>query len=292
MANIFEQSPEKSIKVDGMEANHISDLEIESLNRFAADGTNIREWRLRQIVEQISKTSEQRWTYEDAPNLVVYSIIELAFSYPKRANDLIESMKSLMQLDRLVPAVILARALVETTAMGRYYVERMEKQLAAGDYSKLEADFLRFYMGSKIGGGAVKSVHINDALRELDDIDLDYLSHLVRKYPSRWLAAGPDPVQTFKEKTSLLKIYDQLSEISHPNGLGTQYFYPAADAPDNLNIAEHYRFMTGVAIWQCHHLLTALDRIKNFADRFVSAFPDRIRFSEESLPWAPPPSST
>lgn len=272
------------------EARQDTDGNMVSFEQLVEEGVVIRDERMKQIMAEIAVWAAQRWAYEDAPNLVVYSIVELAYSYPKRAHDLIESMRSLMQSDRVVPAVILARALVETIAMGRYFIERMEKCLAEADYPKLEANFLRFYMGSKIGDAQIKSVHVNDALRELETVDLGYLSYLVGKYPSLWMRVGSDPVQAFKENASLLKTYNQLSEISHPNGLGTQYLYPAADAPDNQKIVAHYRFMTGAAIWQAHHLLTALDRMKNFADRFVSAFPGRVRFSEE-LPGFEPSKS-
>lgn len=261
-----------------------SEKEIGSIERFVVDGAAIRDERLRSIIAEIGAWSAQKWTYEDAPNLVVYSVIELAYSYAKRAHDLIESMRTLMQSDRVVPAVILARALVETIAMGRYFIEKMEKCVGEADFPKLEASFLRFYAGSKLGNAPVKAVHVNDALRELEAIDLEYLSRLVAKYPSLWKAAGADPVQAFKDNASLSKTYDKLSEISHPNGLGTQYLYHAADAPDNEKVVAHYRYMTGAAIWQAHHLLTALDRIKTFPDRFVSRFPDRTRFSTEAAP--------
>jgi hypothetical protein len=264
------------------DAETFGEEDAKRVERFVTAGAAIRDERIRSIIADIKGWSAQKWTYEDAPNLVVYSVIELAYSYPKRAHDLIESMRTLMQADRVVPAVILARALVETIAMGRYFIEKMEKCVEETDFPKLEASFLRFYAGSKLGSASVKAIHVNDALRELEAIDLAYLSYLAAKYPSLWNAMGADPVQAFKDNASLLKTYDKLSEISHPNGLGTQYLYPAADAPDNEKVVEHYRYMTGVAIWQAHHLLTALECIKTFPDRFVSTFPGRTRFSTEA----------
>jgi hypothetical protein len=126
--------------------------------------------------------------------------------------------------------------LVETIAMGRYFIEKMDKSVATGDFTKLESQFFRFYAGSKLGDARINSVHVNDALRDLEDADLRYLSYLVEKYPPLWDALGSDPVKAFRERASLLQTYDKLSEISHPNGLGTHYLYPAADAPDNAKI--------------------------------------------------------
>lgn len=246
------------------------------------DVVGIRDARLNQIIHDITEWAQRRWTAEDSPNLVTYEIIELAYSYPKRAHDLIESMRALMQADRVVPAVILARALVETIAMGRYFIDKMEKSLSDGDFSRLEAHFFRFYAGSKLGEAKIKSVHVNDALRELESADVGYVSHLVNKYPFLWSMAGPNPTEALKGQASLLQTYDKLSEISHPNGLGTQYLYPAADAPDNSEVVAFYRYMTGAAIWQAHHLLAALDRMETFPDRFVAKFPDRTQFSDDN----------
>lgn len=259
-----------------------SELEaaLERLQRLSANGSALRDERLKGIASELAEWASRQWAYADAPNLVVYSLIELAWSYPKRAHDLIEGMRTLMLADRLVPSIILARALVETIAMGRYFIERIEAALAAGDFAKLEAQFLRFYAGSKIGNAPIKSVHINDALRDLEEADLRYLSYLVDKHPKLWKALGSDPVTVFRERASLLKTYDKLSEISHPNGLGTQYLYPAADAPDNTETIDYFKYMTGAAVWQGHHLLTALARTTTLPDRFVTTFPDRHRFSD------------
>lgn len=248
--------------------------------RFFDDSLAIRDHRLRSIMAEMQKWSAQKWVYEDAPNLVVYSINELAYSYAKRANDLIESMRSLMLSDRVVPSIILARALVETIAMGRLFIEKMEDAVISADFPKLEKYFYRFYAGSKLEDAKVKTIHVNDALRELEEIDIQYMAYLVEKSPSLFKLIGPDPVQTFKDRASLSKTYDKLSEIAHPNGLGTQYLYPVSDAPDNSGVMAHYRYMTGVAIWQAHHLLTALERFRDFPDRFVTKFPDMKRFSE------------
>ena len=184
------------------------------------DVVGTRDARLNQIIHDITGWAQRRWTAEDSPNLVTYEIIELAYSYPKRAHDLIESMRALMQTDRVVPAVILARALVETIAMGRYFIDKMEKSLSDGDFSRLEAHFFRFYAGSKLGEAKIKSVHVNDALRELESADVGYVSHLVNKYPFLWSMAGPNPTEALKGQASLLQTYDKLSEISHPKRPG------------------------------------------------------------------------
>jgi hypothetical protein len=69
-----------------------------------------------------------------------------------------------------------------------------------------------------------------------------------------WLSGRrPEKAQSFKESASIRNTHDSLSEISHPNGLGTQFLYPAADIPENGKAVARYRFMTDEAIWQTHH---------------------------------------
>jgi hypothetical protein len=264
-----------------------NDYLLEALT--TGDFARLRESRLKRIIHDVGEWAKLDWRAESAPNLVTYEIGELAYSFPKRAYDLIESMGLLMEGDRVVPAVILARALVETIAMGRHFIDKMEKALSDGDFPRLEAQFFKFYAGSKLVDAKIKSIHVNDALRNLETADLGYTSYLADKYPSLWSGIGTNPAETFKGHASLLQTYDKLSEISHPNGLGTHYLYPASDALDNSKTVSFYRYMTGIAIWQAHHLLAALDRVKTFPDRFVVKFPERSRFSDDH-PLRPDPA--
>ena len=63
--------------------------------------------------------------------------------------------------------------------------------------------------------------------------------------------------------------------------LGHNILYPAADEPSNADVVSHYRYMIGAAIWQAQHLLAALEHMTTIGDRFVSTFPDRVRFSDD-----------
>lgn len=55
---------------------------------MGAEAQAIRDARLRQIMAEIERWAEKPWTYELAQNQVVYSLLELAYSFPKRADDL------------------------------------------------------------------------------------------------------------------------------------------------------------------------------------------------------------
>ena len=109
-----------------------------------------------------------------------------------------------------------------------------------------------------------------------------YASELIAKYEDLRNIIGINSIVDF-DLASLLQTYDKLSEISHPNGLGTQYLYPATDAPSNAKVVSYYRYMIGMAIWQSHHLLVALDQMTTFPERFVATFPDRVQFSDRPV---------
>jgi hypothetical protein len=48
----------------------------------------------------------------------LFSMRELARSFAKRSIDLAQSIRSLLEQDRIVPATVVARALIETIGMG------------------------------------------------------------------------------------------------------------------------------------------------------------------------------
>ena len=61
---------------------------------------------------------------------------------------------------------------------------------------------------------------------------------------------------------SVIKNYNDLSEVAHPNGVGTQFMYPD---PTNENATvemarNRFRHASMLAIWQARHLITALEK--------------------------------
>lgn len=211
----------------------------------------------------------------------LFSIFELAYAYAKRCDDLTRSIESLIAASHIVPATIVGRALIETIAMGSFFISEMDRLIAHGKLENLEKRFTSFWGGSKQTG--IKPVHVNDALRHFEEVDGKYVRYLDEKYrvftalfeALRKKGAEPElPEQTL----SAMKNYDFLSEISHPNGLGVQFIYPYVDGMDEKikatanALLDRYRFQAQMAIFQCHHLNSALETTKTLPDRYREAF--------------------
>jgi len=159
----------------------------------------------------------------------LFSMFELAFGYAKRSDDLCQSIDSLLKTGHIVPATIVARALIETIAMGVLYLAEMDRLIAHGQLEKLKKRLTSFWGGSRHGD--VKPIHVNDALRHFETVDAAYVRYLYDKYPlfgellaSLEEAGGKS--EPIEKLLSAMSNYDFLSEISHPNGVGVQFIYP------------------------------------------------------------------
>lgn len=209
----------------------------------------------------------------------LFSMVELARAYAKRCANFAESIRVLLAESRIVPATIIARALIETLAMGCLYLHDMERLVAEGDLKRLETRLKRFYAGRK--GGSVEPIHVMDALRYLEKIDSAYVAYLDNKYGvftqiMKVLGAVKPDLEgkSFGEMISAMKNYDELSEITHPNGTGTQYLYPheVNETEDVERARQRFRFASLASIWQCHHLISALEKSADLPERYRAAF--------------------
>lgn len=79
----------------------------------------------------------------------LFSIFELAYAYAKRCDDLTRSIESLIAASHIVPATIVGRALIETIAMGSFFISAMDRLIAHGKLENLEKRFTSFWGGSK-----------------------------------------------------------------------------------------------------------------------------------------------
>lgn len=237
--------------------------------------------RLDQIEHDLRGWADKSITFDfDPAGTDLFSMVELARAYAKRCVDLADSINLLLDANKIVPATVAARALIETIAMGCLYLHDMRRLIAEGDRDRLETRFVRFYAGTK--GQTIGPVHVMDAMRHLEKIDGEYVAYLEQKYGlfARFLKAidtSKDTTKDAREVLSAMKNYDLLSEVVHPNGLGTQFLYPH-ESNDNEKVArarERFRFLSRMAIWQCHHLLNALEGSIDLPTRYKAAFMSR-----------------
>jgi len=238
----------------------------------------------RSRIEQIERDL-QSWATKpiafsfDPSDTHLFSMQELARSFAKRSIDLAQSIRSLIEQDRIVPATVVARALIETIGMGCLYLHEMGRLIALGDRLRLEKCFHRFYAGVK--GQSIEPVHVMDAIRHLTKIDGEYIQYIENKYgvftsffKSATEEGVVDEAQDWKELMSMERNYALLSEIAHPNGTGIQFLYPD---PSNENasvtkLRQRFRSASLTAIWHCFHLLKALEDSDDLPDRFRTAF--------------------
>ena len=205
-------------------------------------------------------------------------MMELAHSYARRFVDLADAIRLLLAKNHIVPAVVLGRAFIETVAMGCLYLHDMGKLIAAKDQDRLESKLARFYAGVK--GQKVNPVHVMDAMRHLDKVDAAYVEYLDRKYEvfTRFMemlkVPGEDVDESFGEILSVVRTYDRLSEVSHPNGTGTQFLFPDASNETEAVAAARTRFRGAAltAIWHGRHLVAALEQRADLPERYRTEF--------------------
>jgi hypothetical protein len=70
-------------------------------------------------------------------------MVELSYSFAKRCSDFSDAIRTLLKDGKIVPATVLARALIETVAMGCLYLHDMERLIVANDRSRLEGRISR-----------------------------------------------------------------------------------------------------------------------------------------------------
>ncbi len=215
----------------------------------------------------------------DPSDTHLFSMMELAYAYPKRAAEFGRVIRSLLEGQQLVPAAVMARALTETIAMGCLYLNDMQRLVAAGDLGRLEARFKKFYAG--VRDQEVTPIHVLDALRHLEKIDEAYFNELATRHPilaiaKRMLPQAPPASTTTAVENALPLVsqnYALLSEVAHPNGTGTQYLYGVPDPRfDDRALRDRLSFLSVAAIWQCHHLVRALRQAESLPGDFQAKF--------------------
>lgn len=246
---------------------------------FALESNPLAIERVAAIESELKAWAEKKVEFLFNPaGTDLFSVHELAHSFARRAVDLSASIRLLVQDQRIVPATILGRALIETVAMGSFFMHEIGRLIAAGDRQRINDRVKRFYAGVK--GGGIEPVHVMDAMRHLEKIDAEYVTYLDGKYGLLALAAAAAPEgakptpDNVRDALSSLKNYDRLSEVAHPNGIRTQFLYPDPGEPNQQadDFRHRFRQLSMMAIWQGHHLLKALEGLDALTESYRRAF--------------------
>lgn len=242
----------------------------------------LRSARLKRIVSEIENYADSPIEFSfDPRGTHLFSIEETSRSFAKRYISLQKSIDVLLAVGEVVPAAVLARSLMETVAMGCLFVNDLISLCEAGSKGRFDARVDRYIRG--FGEGDVKPVHVMDAIRYLDKVDKIYREHLLEKYGDLFatfiekikeLAPEKSIEEMAEEAWSAPNIYDFLSEVAHPNSLGTQILYPHESNVGLVDdkIRGRYEFQCAAAVWQGHHLLAHFTRFESFSDIYNERF--------------------
>lgn len=228
--------------------------------------------RLKQVTAELRHWAKEKPAFDfDGSGSHLFSIMELAYSFAARSSDLIAAIEGLLKQGALVPAVILARALTETVGVGSLFVADMFKLMAAGNLEALEARFKKYYLGQR--DAEIGPVHVLDGIRHLETVDHEHFQNLAGKSPILRAAVDAFGIDFKGSEVSVSANYALLSEVAHPNGLGTQFLFPAPDTPAfDRDLRHKLEFLCRVAIWQSHLLVRAMRRTKEFPELFRASF--------------------
>jgi hypothetical protein len=253
----------------GQEPSDIEENPL-AMSRLAGIKEDLKKWTAAQVVFEF-----------DPRGTDLFSIIELAYAYAKRSHDLASSIELLIGGGHVVSATIVGRALIETVAMGCLFVSEMDHSISRKNKEKLKKRLTSFWAGSI--GTDIKHVHVMDAIRHLDEVDAAYVKYLDEKFPlfkifAKEFEKTGQKMPPLSETLSAVKNYDDLSEISHPNGIGVHFIYPELEGlekkiEDDANrLLDRYRFQSLMAIFQCHHLVRTLETTDSLPERYRAAF--------------------
>jgi len=223
--------------------------------------------RIREVEGELADWARRRPSFDfDVEGSELLPIMELLYGYAKRAHELAAATRALIALERLTPAAILARALIETTAVGCLYVREMRRLIDAGQLAPLQARFRRYCQ-------AAGPVAVDEALHYLAALD-DAQFAATRSAEVQALG-GLDLGDPKFVETS----YHLLDEAAHPGSAGGELLHGAAGEPEVDEPRLRLEFAAELAIWHGRYLLAALEEgeflPKTYRERFMSIPPPR-----------------
>jgi hypothetical protein len=222
--------------------------------------------RIREVEGEIADWARRRPSFDfEVEGSELLPIMELLYGYAKRAHDLAAATRALMALERLTPAAILARALIETTAVGCLYVKEIRRLVDGGELAPLQARLARYCDGAG-------PVPLDEALRYLAALD-DAQFAATRSAEAQ--ALGLDLGDPKFVETS----YRLLGEAAHPVAAAGNLLHATAGEPEADEPRLRLEFAVELAIWHARYLLAALEEgeflPKSYRERFMRIPPPR-----------------
>ena len=122
---------------------------------------------------------------------ITIKILVLREVLAKRIYELAQAAFNLFAENKIIPAIILTRSVVETSACLEYLYEGINSSLSDKSTEKLEKILMKMFIGTKNDPEVVDPIHLMDIIRKVD-----------------------------KKYDGFLFSYEELSEFCHPNWAG------------------------------------------------------------------------
>ena len=243
----------------------------------------LRDDRIDRIFQDLQEWAKRPIEFSSDPRgTCLYSIEETKRAYCRRFVEFSLAARTLLENHQYNAACIVARAQIETIAMGAFFVHEISRLIRAGAIENFNAKIERFLIGSTSMDTSKRPIHIADALRHLQELDEAYIAKLWNQHPimkhivSEILETEYDSstADSVISAVSVTKNYEFLCDFAHPNGPSTFFFW---GQPENETVA-HDRLrgrlanLTHSATWQGHHMLQALNTADSQADDYFATF--------------------
>ncbi len=170
-----------------------------------------------------------------------------------RARDFGELSCELFERNKVIPAIVLTRALMETTALLYLTQKKMSQALKTKSLDQLDDFLVKCLSGNRIDPAEPESPNVLTAIQHLDKEN------------------GCERYADF---------YNSLCEFAHPNSLGTFYAYTEFD-PHKLKLSFGENKGLTKAEDAAFSTVFALEVIIEFYDKAVAAIPDLKDLSEK-----------
>ena len=243
----------------------------------------LREDRLGGIFQNIQEWGNRPIEFsQDPQGTNLYSIEETKRAYCRRFIEFAVASRTLLENEQIIAACTVARAQIETVAMAVFFVHEVSRLIRTGIVENFNAKIERFIIGTSSEESVRKPIHVNDALRYLQELDETYIRHLWTRYPT--MKKSLSEIFVSREKSidaedvigtvSVTKNYDLLCEFAHPNSLGTFFVFGQPENENTAQVVLRSRLigLTKSATWQGHHMLKALKASEDHPDSYFSRF--------------------
>lgn len=173
-----------------------------------------------------------------------------------RAHDFSSLACELFERDRVISGAVIARALMETTALIYLTHRKIKQTLSERNLSILDDYLITCMSGNRLSDSDPKSLHILTAIDKLD------------KEP------GCDSYRRF---------YDSLCEFAHPNALGSFYAYTKFDNETRkIDFGLNRGLTKGDDV--AFTVIFALEVLLEFVQRIDDMTPELITLSKDMYP--------